>query len=801
LNIYIDEKNLEDFSNMIVSLPMFQDINNSDNLKKLITNVLKDLYIKIPEEIILFLNNKPSKKFLTLFFMQMGIDEYITNSIPDDFKTKLIYVLNQLFEVRGTPKVYKYFNDLMEEITGPINFYNVTVIESDEYLNDNLQRPIIKKLEYYDQERFKVDSITNVDIDGYYPIEDYYAKNYPVIKFIPSIFIDHNTLRKQYIVKCNVYPWERIKVTLNNSTDSDLQIVYIEPLNYSGITEIKLKIKEAMASGTKMFKYVLNPLLINNDKNIIEDLNDIGNDIISHKYFMKIEQFIMNSEYSLKNKKIKRNLFPIKTNVLIMQMTSNDDIFDTMKIYPDLVRMYGVTALQNETYYINIGNYSNRIPLPDYLDVLSYLKLQEIKYKNPNWDFNGVIKKFDYNTNSYQEVPVYFSYLMYPLSVLPEIESLMVAYNDIKIDTLSIYNLDENQNKILKRISPYEQYHTFKNKFQKLLSLQEIIRLDTIKTSNDFKYKLSGNKPETITELIKILTDNIKEKIENTIIQDQYIFNLNFIVKEWGLTDTEVDPFINLLINYDITNYDLYKNKIFVKYPRLIQEIDNLKTKADLGYINENSITDILSGSNQTGVIDKELGAKIYFETFVKLYKQIEPDILKQNDYIKYFFRDTFSRYILGKTFKENFFDPIVNLFNNYFFNIDQSYVNIDTQKSIIRDKMNFIPLDSRIKLEVNYRDFTRDLFILNNHKQTILSKIISKKINLLDNTNLSLTTKKEEKINRIDKSYKQIFTKFNDKLIDLNYNEIINFEIRTYPNYIKDDPSSLDLNNYTIKN
>ncbi len=828
MNIFIEDVDIDDFSDLLVSLPMFKDLNNTADLKNLFGTVLRDLYKVIPEEVLNFLRNTPSKQFLTLYFMQMGIDDKTTKAIPDDYKTKIIYVLYQLFEVRGTVQTYKYLAQILEDITGDMNFYNIRVEESNEYKDAKFQVPNINKIEYLEHDQailagftntltysmysyvnlFNINSITgevslstkgaafmnttgntlplievkvtdgmvdtfgelhiltgvstntpvlhfeniidvaslpavgnytaglvlctvvavkqtNGDMDGYRPIQEYYSKGYDKVEPSLTISFDYKRMKKITTVKLRVKAWYPLKFTLS-PTDEQIALgdtrnreILLPSLQLSGVYEEDLSIFDSQKHGTKALVYKLKPVYIMDQKNI---LTSIDSDFSTRKYFMLLEQFIQR-----KTRDAKKNIFPVDTNVLYIQYNSGENLFDTMKVYPDLVRMYAMTALQNETFYINIGNYSARIPLNDYMDILSYIKIEELSYKNPGYDFNTQVSRFDAVNNKQVPIDTYFSYFQYPMSTLPIIDDLIKNYSDFIIDTKNVFVLDDHQNNILKRISPYEQFNSFKSSFQSLLSTQENIKLNNIFNKKDFHDKLSGNKPATITDLIVMVTGYIKDAYPtDSILQTKLINELVFIQNEWGLDDADVDSYISLLINYSITNYELFKQRVTTKYPRLIQEIEKIKTIA--AYVDPNVIGDV------------PVGAKAYFYIFLQLYKQIEPDIVKSNDNIKYFFRDTFSRLIMGNTFKNEFFDPIINLFENYFFNVDQSYMNSDIQTYRIKDKMNFIPVDSRIKHTLDVPHFSKNLELDSQYRLGIVQQIYENRHSLTDDVTLSIT-------------------------------------------------------------
>lgn len=635
--------------------------------------------------------------------MQMGIDEVIIKTIPDEFKVKLIYILYQLFEVRGTVQVYKYFAEILEDITGKMNFYTVQIEETSNFNNEKNKVPSIIKMEYLDS-RIK----NNSNYSYIYEDDGYFAR-YPIFKPSVSISFDYGRMKKIITVKINIKAWEKLKFTLSpNEFEvaqgiTDEKIVYIEALSLSGTFEEDLSMYESQTTGIKELKYILKPVYIMDEKNIKTELES---NITTHKYFMKLEQYIQRNNISAK-----RLAFPINTNILYIQYSSGDDLFDTMNILPDLVRYYGMTSLQNNTFYISIGNFSGRVPLPDYMDILTYIKLEEIKYSNQNWDFDTQQTKFSATENDFVPIDTYFSNFMYPKEKLPEIEKLIQNYADMLLDTKDVYELhtiDGVEQKILKKISSYKQYNDFKFDFTKLMSGQENLQIETIFNSALFKEKLTGNLPSTISELIEKLIYYINT---TTIVSDMnldkqvVIDELYFLKSEYEFTEDEVDNYIKVLMDYSAANYELFRRKITVKYPRLIQEIDLLRAKADLP---EETLYTALNNVDAIPI-----GRKIYFNTFLSLYKQLEPDIIKQNDFIKYFFKDTYMRLILGSTFKNEFFDPLINLFNNYFFNIDQSYFNSDVSSFKIRDKMNYIPMDSESNFNTVTTHFSKQEYLV----------------------------------------------------------------------------------------
>ena len=91
---------------------------------------------------------------------------------------------------------------------------------------------------------------------------------------------------------------------------------------------------------------------------------------------------------------------------------------------------------------------------------------------------------------------------------------------------------------------------------------------------------------------------------------------------------------------------------------------------------------------------------------------------------VEYFINDLYQLYIQSTAFKKRFFDPVLNLFEQYFFKAEKIYRTEQGVSEIIKDKTNVVLTDDNFGIQV-CKDrvysivFKREKFkILVDHKQ-----------------------------------------------------------------------------------
>ena len=79
---------------------------------------------------------------------------------------------------------------------------------------------------------------------------------------------------------------------------------------------------------------------------------------------------------------------------------------------------------------------------------------------------------------------------------------------------------------------------------------------------------------------------------------------------------------------------------------------------------------------------------------FLNLWKIVSAEI-STDKRIQYFWNEFFMRFIMGSSFKDFFYDPIMDMFLEYWFPAETSVQNKDIESIRIKDKMQTIPLES----------------------------------------------------------------------------------------------------------
>jgi len=87
------KKSLKEYADIIVSSPIFNKNNNTEELSNTLYIILYDLYLNKPEDVINFLNQKPSKTLVNAIFASFGSNTKLINKYPIIIKVKTSYLL------------------------------------------------------------------------------------------------------------------------------------------------------------------------------------------------------------------------------------------------------------------------------------------------------------------------------------------------------------------------------------------------------------------------------------------------------------------------------------------------------------------------------------------------------------------------------------------------------------------------------------------------------------------------------------------------------------------------------------
>ena len=766
---------LREYSEIITDCAIFNTNNNKDDLTNTIYKFLEDLYVTEPEEVINFINQKPSKKLIINIFRQFGISEKHISRFPDILKTKTAYLLNQLFETKGSIYTFELFNEVVKEFYHNLNFYNVQIeqrqflskynnpgitkifylnadgsihdmypvpqgqseIQEDVFRDESIGYKIFTKLDASQNEvlyhikffevlenkvKLKInfgadDIIVPKDVDEWYVTlkkYDIYGRT-ALTQGEKEFYLDpaNTEVKHKYFVDSNGEPiasygkttFEMLHYSdpaidptiisnIDNVDDQDIisfelvfAVVTTQDIKFrlfdfesiiipSGSTRHTIEVQNYKQSvrDEQEIVYKLEPVLINDPLNVITNINP--SDLRTSKYLMQRYDYFSTDTRN----ELPANVFPIITNVMFIQFGSAEAV-DAMEILPDLVRMFAMTYTQDKLFSFNVGSSTIKIPMNEYINLLTYMKLKEIELKNPGWSYGT----FDIPGKQ-------FSSLTFPYDRLEEIYNLITFYKDMKHE--------------------HNVFLEFKRRLSAMLQETNQQRETRIYNISQFHTYLAGNIPSTFPEFFaemeefypNVTYDAVGDvatgvlfagKDQNKIMKEE----VQFIYTTYSpATPQELFDLIAIqdkeYVRLNNSVYDMLKQHFISKYPRVIQQIDAITTPSDITRL------------------------------FLSNYKRVLVDVTKMDNLVTLFVNDTFTRFLLGDTFKEEFFNPVIELFQQYFFKAELSYQNLDQILHIVKDKMQQVTTGSESSFHVSVEK-TSELLPIDRynllHKQNII--------------------------------------------------------------------------------
>ena len=520
------KNSLREYSKIVTDTSIFNHNNNTEDIENLIFNVLEDLYITEPKEVLDFTNYQPSKSLIENIFKQYGIDDKILNKYPEILKPKTAYLFEQLFESKGSNKTFELFNQIIQEFYHNLNFYNVQ-IEQREIIS-KYSTPVPSLVLYTKPNGELLDQYTTETIDNnigfkiYTSLDSKYHKVTYHIKFFDPLLNDLS-------FKLNFTNKYKIP---RDSTEFK-------------ITESKYDIYALGERSAEQLVYKLNPVLINDPLRIIETISP--SELRTNKFVMQKIDFFNQD----KKNASPPNVSPIKTNILFIQF-NNSDTTDTMEYLPDLIRIFAMTKTQNEKFTFKINNLKIKVSLSELINILNFIKMCELNKKT-----NYVFKT---------EESIFYKYI-YPLNELENIYKLLLFYKDMKHD--------------------YETFNNFKKQYFKLINNSSQFTSDQYITFDQFKKYLTGNIPTVFSDFWIMVESLYKdgEVIYNGYDQNK-LFKEKLHIMHDTLNPTDPTDLIRLIELQDTkidglndTVYDIIKSQFIDKYPRVIQAIESITSE------------------------------------------------------------------------------------------------------------------------------------------------------------------------------------------------------------------------------
>ncbi|RLA81931.1 MAG: hypothetical protein DRG78_08375, partial [Epsilonproteobacteria bacterium] len=307
-------------------------------------------------------------------------------------------------------------------------------------------------------------------------------------------------------------------------------------------------------------------------------------------------------------------------------------------------------------FSFRIGNNVIKLPMIEYMNLLTYIKLKELELST--------------GTTWSTEVTNTFTNMIFPIDRLTEIYELLLFYKDMRHD--------------------YDIFKEFKTKLNKIMNEKNQLKTTRIFNIEQFNEYLAGNIPNTFLKFFEMMEEfypdnvNIIDNFDQNKIMKEEVRKINNLYQPKNprelfniiaLQDTEYTKLNNGL-------HDMLKNHFIDKYPRVVQAID--------------AITDRV----------------VILELYLYNYKRMLVETVKMDTFITYFVNDLFKMYLTGSAFKDNFFDPVMQMFQQYFFKAELSYQNSDTLITRIKDKMQQVVLGSTHTCEVDLTNIYSELTI-----------------------------------------------------------------------------------------
>ena len=745
------KNSISEYCDLIINTPIFNANVNKDGIKQLLISFFEDLYVNEPEDVMNYIGQKPSNKLVNTIFEKFGIDEKFIKNYPDILKTKTAYLLNNLVATKGTINTFKYFNNILSEFYKDINFYKVVVDVKEKgnrydystvlYKYYAINGELIPKYADPVSEKYpSANTINDNDIELKYFINYNKAKNiieFDIRLFDPQpydVYLKFNTMdsneapiliprgqtskvyNKLAFDTSAIKEYDKPKVIsiyynnisyydvndvalLNGQKDSQIhynilvynssfgvvnKVRYVIDFGKAHPYDVKFaidKLSSKKSDGKWNYNYMtlpegetkfdtgeieispdeleyeandkqqarsyddlvfrLEPILINDPKHIQTEVNSAI--MLSRKFLMNKVDFFDQDVDNL----FKRNVFPIYTNVIHMQLGASTTI-DNTKMHPDLIRMYGMTYLHNnQVLKFIIGGNTYKLNIQEYVDVLSYLKFKQMeistgtRYVNP------------------KPVEYYYQYKL-PKEKLSEIYDLHLFYMGMP--------------------QTYRHFKEFKERFNNLLFTKNQQVKPYITKMDDFISYLKGNAPETLNALYLKIEEDFPYSTNFSEGRDQNLYFRKQVDRlRYEYDVKSVEEFFDILPTISISEslttlsvYDMIKLKYTIKYPRLVASVESMTT------------------------VDQVM------EVYLYNYKVAIDYTSKMDNIVEYFMNDLYQTYIQSTAFKKRFFNPVVDLFEQYFFKAEQIYKTEDSVSEIVRDKTNIVVTDDNNAIQVS---------------------------------------------------------------------------------------------------
>lgn len=692
--IGISNENIEDFIDFLLKTEPFKSSmvsSNRQGFKNILVKLLKDLYLDIPNDVINYMDSNASAKFLDLLYREAGINDYYISKIPETLKMRLSYLLNLLNTNRASQKIFNLFHEALEEFFPKMNIYQIEINPKELGVDNEMTYSLEPR--YISDPDSILTEVSSNDLSGTFLMR-------------PEQFIDTEEKFS------NVFTDYKSKQRTINIFPIKTGIIYVQNPSGIGQSHFDEYIPLMQMIGATLQKDLLIPWKMEKDEK---------RSLIIFEDFIKICTYLKFKEFEFKQPK-NYTANPIKKIKVKNPITNIDEFIEIitpetfswktepLEIYRNqnsLIEWEQAQILAKEdgltwsSYFTPIQQKLNDMLL-DSIDLIEAERL-ELVYRglkrsglhNGRTELNQF--KTDWNTlrqspknTSIRKITTMNEFRdeligVEPISVL-DFELILLKYftsslvGDARNGLFKI--LDLYQTNKLDTLDPTNGLYILTNKFHPSVELNNFIigkygRFDNIE-KDEIKFLLDLKDWYTENGFVPILRNYYKIKS----IKFPHLMDLNY-TEDYLNNEFVYDKLYKELMNDDNKNdFKELNNIIKVRYKKIITKIDSLKDTA----------------TEETFVM-----------IFLNLWKIVMADTIPDKR-VQYFWNDFFMRYIMGSSFKDFFYDPIMDLFLEYWFPAETSVQNKDIVAIRIRDKMNSIPLKSTWNFDWTKKTFDTHL-------------------------------------------------------------------------------------------
>lgn len=692
--IGISNENIEDFIDFLLKTEPFKSSmvsSNRQGFKNILVKLLKDLYLDIPNDVINYMDSNASAKFLDLLYREAGINDYYISKIPETLKMRLSYLLNLLNTNRASQKIFNLFHEALEEFFPKMNIYQIEINPKELGVDNEMTYSLEPR--YISDPDSILTEVSSNDLSGTFLMR-------------PEQFIDTEEKFS------NVFTDYKSKQRTINIFPIKTGIIYVQNPSGIGQSHFDEYIPLMQMIGATLQKDLLIPWKMEKDEK---------RSLIIFEDFIKICTYLKFKEFEFKQPK-NYTANPIKKIKVKNPITNIDEFIEIitpetfswktepLEIYRNqnsLIEWEQAQILAKEdgltwsSYFTPIQQKLNDMLL-DPIDLIEAERL-ELVYRGLKRSglYNGRTElnqfKTDWNTlrqspknTSIRKITTMNEFRdeligVEPISVL-DFELILLKYftsslvGDARNGLFKI--LDLYQTNKLNTLDPTNGLYTLTNKFHPSVELNNFIigkygRFDNIE-KDEIKFLLDLKDWYTENGFVPILRNYYKIKS----IKFPHLMDLDY-TEDYLNNEFVYDKLYKELMNDDNKNdFKELNNIIKVRYKKIITKIDSLKDTA----------------TEETFVM-----------IFLNLWKIVMADTIPDKR-VQYFWNDFFMRYIMGSSFKDFFYDPIMDLFLEYWFPAETSVQNKDIVAIRIRDKMNSIPLKSTWNFDWTKKTFDTHL-------------------------------------------------------------------------------------------